>query len=120
MNRVKFILLFLFITGSSFSQEVNETVLLNTMHSISSNDLLDYVRIQCEDKYQGRLTGTKEYQECAEWVASKFSEWGLAPAGDNGTWYQWYKIPYTLVLPDCGVSLHLQTITIYRRIILKS
>jgi len=49
------------------------------MHSISSHDLLEYVKIQCDDKYAGRLTGTSEYQECAEWLAAMFKEWGLTP-----------------------------------------
>jgi hypothetical protein len=77
------------------------------MHSISSHDLLDYVKIMCDEKYAGRLTGTKEYQASAEWLAGEFSKWGLSPAGDNGGWFQWFNVPYTLVLPDCGVSLHI-------------
>jgi hypothetical protein len=107
MRRLNLILLFLLIAAFSFSQSNDETALLNAMHSISSHDLLDYVKIQCDDKYQGRLTGTKEYQECAEWLSGEFSKWGLSPAGDNGTWFQWYKIPYTLIYPDCSVALHL-------------
>ncbi len=77
------------------------------MHSISSHDLMDYVKIMCDEKYAGRLTGTKEYQDCAEWLSGEFSKWGLSPAGDNGSWFQWFNVPYTLVLPDCGVSLHI-------------
>ena len=77
------------------------------MHSISSHDLLDYVKIMCDEKYAGRLTGTKEYQASAEWLAGEFSKWGLSPAGDYGGWFQWFNVPYTLVLPDCGVSLHI-------------
>ncbi len=82
---------------------------VSAMHTISSHDLLEWVAIQCDEKYAGRLTGTPEYQACAEWLASIFEGWGLSPAGDNGTWFQWFDIPYTLVFPDCGVSLHLQT-----------
>jgi hypothetical protein len=81
---------------------------LTAMQTISSHDLLEYVKIQCDDKYAGRLTGTPEYQACAEWLASMFEGWKLTPAGDNGTWFQWFDIPYTLIYPDCGVSLHLQ------------
>ena len=73
---MKFILPFLLLATFSFGQEVNETTLMNAMHSISSHDLLEYVRIQCDEKYQGRLTGTKEYQECAEWLASGDSQNG--------------------------------------------
>lgn len=107
LNRIKYILLLLLSTTIIRAQEVSETALLNAMHSISSHDLLDYVKIQCDEKYQGRLTGTKEYQDCAEWLAGEFSKWGIVAAGDNGSWFQWYNIPYTLVLPDCGLSLHI-------------
>jgi hypothetical protein len=107
MKRLAFYILLICAATSVKGQEVSDAALLNSIHSISSHDLLDYVKIQCDDKYQGRLTGTKEYQECAGWLASCFSEWGLAPGGDDGTWFQWYKIPYTLVLPDCGLSLNL-------------
>jgi hypothetical protein len=107
MKRTNIILLLVFSTVFIKAQEVSEISLLNAMHSISSHDLLDYVKIQCDEKYNGRLTGTKEYQECAEWLAGEFSEWGITPAGDNGKWFQWYNIPYTLVLPDCGLSLQI-------------
>ena len=109
MKRVKILLTFLFLAGilRGQGQDNNDAVLLNAMHSISSHDLFEYVKIQCDSKYQGRLTGTKEYQECAEWLAGKFEEWGLSPSGDNGTWFQWFKIPYTLIFPDCGITLHI-------------
>jgi hypothetical protein len=104
--RKLFISLLMIISAASIrSQNSGEQSLLDAMHSITSEELFEYVRIQCDDKYQGRLTGTPEYQACAEWLAGKFGEWGLTPAGDNGTWFQWYNIPYTLVLPDCGLSV---------------
>ena len=89
------------------SQETSDKTILNAMHSISSHDLSDYVKIQCDDKYQGRLTGTEEYQACAEWLASEFMSWGIEPAGENGSWFQWFKVPYTLINPECGVALHI-------------
>jgi hypothetical protein len=107
MNKIKLILLLFIFSLFSGAQEVSEPALLSAMHSISSHDLLEYVRIQCNEKYQGRLTGTEEYQKCAEWVADEFSKWGIKPAGDNGSWFQWYSNPYTLVLPDCGLSLQI-------------
>jgi hypothetical protein len=105
----KTILFFLCITLaiSTKAQENDEKNILKAMHSISGSELLDYVKTICDEKYAGRLTGTKEYQDCAMWLAGKFSEFGLAPAGDNGTWFQWFNVPYTLVEPDCGVSLNI-------------
>ncbi|MBG0858131.1 MAG: hypothetical protein IQL11_01415, partial [Bacteroidales bacterium] len=93
------------LTLTVYGQDISEEALLQAMHTITSHDLLEYVKIQCDDKYQGRLTGTKEYQECAEWLAGELSGWGVSPAGNNGSWFQWFSIPYTVVLPDCGLSL---------------
>ena len=107
MRRYLTLLVILMLAVPSNGQDISEETLLKAMHTISSHDLLEYVKIQCDDKYQGRLTGTGEYQECAEWLAGEFDEWGLTPAGDSGRWFQWFDIPYTLVLPDCGLSLHM-------------
>jgi hypothetical protein len=105
MKRI-FISLLIIISATSIkSQQNGNEYLLDAMHSITSGDLFEYVKIQCDEKYQGRLTGTPEYQACAEWLAGQFKDWGLTPAGDNGAWFQWYSIPYTLVLPDCGLSM---------------
>jgi hypothetical protein len=104
---ILFLALLLTITTNAQERKQPDPI-LSAMHSISSHDLLEYVKVQCDEKYAGRLTGTAEYQECAEWLASMFREWGLKPAGENGTWFQWFEIPYTLVHPDCGVSLHLK------------
>ncbi|MEE4115416.1 MAG: M28 family peptidase [Marinilabiliaceae bacterium] len=91
----------------SGQEKESDNKLLMAMHSISSHDLLEYVKIQCDDRFAGRLTGTEEFKECAKWLASFFDEIGLKPAGDNGSWYQWFDIPYTLIYPDCGVALHI-------------
>lgn len=106
MKRTILIYLFLAFSVSSFTQGTDEQALVRAMHTINSQDLLEYVKIQCDDKYQGRLTGTPEYQACAEWLAGEFAGWGLTPGGEKGTWFQWFKIPYTLVFPGCGLSLN--------------
>jgi hypothetical protein len=107
MKRVIILLLPLCMAASINGQEPADAAVLNAMHSISSHDLLEYVKIQCDDKYQGRLTGTPEYQACAGWLAGEFADWGITPAGENGTWFQWFDVPYTMVGPDCGVALHI-------------
>jgi hypothetical protein len=107
MKKRLFILFVFISTLTSIGQETKDRESLQAMLSISSHDLIDYVKIMCDEKYAGRLTGTKEYQDCAEWLAGEFSKWDLSPAGDDGSWFQWFDVPYTLVLPDCGVSLNI-------------
>ena len=89
------------------AQQADEQKILQTLHSISSHKLFDYVKELASDKYAGRLTGTEEYNASAEWVASHFKDWGIAPVGDNGTYFQAFPIPYTLVFEDCEVYLHI-------------
>jgi hypothetical protein len=75
----------------------DEQKLLDAMHLITDIKLFDYVKKLCADKYAGRLTGTPEYDACAEWVASLLKSWGVQPAGDKGTYLQAFPNPYTLV-----------------------
>jgi hypothetical protein len=107
MKKLVYILLIFAAALPAFGQTVNDNELMQVMHSISGQELFDYVKIMCDEKYAGRLTGTKEYQDCAEWLAGEFSKYGLSPAGDEGGWFQWFSVPYTLVMPDCGVALHI-------------
>jgi len=40
------------------------------------------------DEMKGRQSGTAEYRKAAEYVAARFKELGLQPAGDAGAWFQ--------------------------------
>ncbi len=107
-----FICVFLFLTSVLIGQRrerelSDEEKILQTMHAISSHDLFDYVKELASDKYEGRLTGTEGYNASARWVASHFEKWGVAPVGDNDTYFQAFPNPYTLVFEDCEVSLHI-------------
>jgi hypothetical protein len=73
--------------------------------NISEPALMDTVRELCSEKYAGRLTGTRGYDDAAAWVAGRLAQWKLAPAGDRGTYYQEFPDPYTLVLPGAELSL---------------
>ncbi|MGB8951477.1 MAG: M28 family peptidase [Candidatus Aminicenantales bacterium] len=89
------------------AQTSDEQEILNVLHSISSHTLFDYVKELVSDKYAGRLTGTPEYNASAEWVASLFGKWGIAPAGDKGTYFQAFPNPFTLVFKGGELSLNL-------------
>jgi hypothetical protein len=43
------------------AEQTEEEKLLQSVHSISSHKLFDYVKELASDKYAGRLTGTEEY-----------------------------------------------------------
>ena len=76
------------------------------MHGISSHTILDWVKEMASEKYAGRLTGTAEYDACADWTAGLLKTWKYKPAGDNGTFLQKFPNPYTLVKPGTELTLH--------------
>lgn len=46
------------------------------------------VRALADDGMEGRETGTAGYDLAADYVARRYSDLGLEPAGDNGDWFQ--------------------------------
>lgn len=87
---------------------LSEDRLMAVMHGISSHTLLDYVKEMASPKYQGRLTGTASYDAIAKWTADLLASWKVKPAGDQGTFYQKFPNPYTLVLPGASLSLDIK------------
>jgi len=80
-------------------------VALEIMHSISSHTFFNYVKELCSDKYGGRLTGAKGFEEATKWVSTLLKKWGLKPGGDDGTYLQNFPNPYTLVLEGSELAL---------------
>ena len=89
------------------AQQTDEQLMLKYFHSISSGEIAEWMTEICSPKYNGRLAGTPEYLAAAEWAAAKMNEWGIRPAGDNGSYFQWFDHPYTVVNEVGGLWLHL-------------
>jgi len=51
-----------------------------------------YVTTLAAPGWQGRRTLTPGFDRATEWAAGRFSEWGLRPAGDAGTFFQFVPI----------------------------
>ncbi len=89
------------------SQELTpEQQLLQVMHSIESDVLYSWVDTLASPRFEGRLTGTKGYDDAAEWVIGYFEKWGLEPGGDDGTYLQSFPHFYTLIYPGGDLFLH--------------
>jgi len=86
--------------GQNYPDEVTKAA-----HSISSHELMRHVEEMCLPKYQGRGAGSPGYDSIANWVANNLQQWGLKPAGDNGTYFQKFSQPYTHVFTPGMVEL---------------
>ncbi len=111
MKRSVIILLSILFFNSPYikAQDDFETKLLNQFHKITSEEMMSWVETLCSTEFNGRLSGTPEYTASAEWVASKLKEWGVKPAGDNGSYFQWFDAPYSVVNDRGSLSMNYKT-----------
>lgn len=61
--------------------------------AFSSERMMQTVRFLAGDVLRGRGTGTGELDRAAEYIAEKFREAGLEPAGDKGSYFQEWEDP---------------------------
>jgi hypothetical protein len=62
------------------------------IESIRQQDLKADLFFLASDGMRGRLTDTPENRMAAEWIASRFARLGLKPVGDDGTYFQSFKL----------------------------
>ena len=62
-----------------------------TKIKVDGNIIKGYITQLASDAGLGRRTMTPGYDKATDWAAAKFKEWGLKPAGENGTYFQ--KVP---------------------------
>ena len=77
--------------------------IMDVFHSISSDEIMEYVHELCKEEYNGRLAGTGEYMKCAFWCAEQLCDFGLEPAGDDGSYLQHFRMPTTSLI-DCRLK----------------
>jgi hypothetical protein len=104
------IIVILFSAGSCSmmmdGDRMEEDQLTQAMSAVKSRTLLNYVAELSSEKYAGRLTGTQEYIQAAEWLAAHFKRCGMVPAGDEGSYMQSFSNPYTIVFKGGELAYH--------------
>ena len=81
------------VVGGLGAQSKGKAVSGPTAIRVDGNIIKGYIAYMASDDKEGRRSLTPGYEKVAEWAAGKFKEWGLKPAGDNGTFLQ--DVPIT-------------------------
>lgn len=72
---------------------------------ISTQPLKQHVDYLCSERLQGRLTGSAGEQNAMQYAADAFRRLGLEPAGDQGSFFQFFPFHSSLVdNPSAGVQ----------------
>ncbi len=69
---------------------------LTGLSEINKEDLIKNVGILSSPDFDGRLAGSEGYNKAANFIANKFSELGLKPAGDE-KYFQYFNIEYNKI-----------------------
>ncbi len=59
--------------------------------AIAANDLKTHIRYLASDELAGRASGSPGNESAARYIAGYLHEWGIAPLGDSGTYYQHFQ-----------------------------
>ena len=59
---------------------------------------LKHVEYLASDDLEGRRSGTPGGQKAGDYIAARFAEYGLQPAGSGGTYFQPFTTPYTTIV----------------------
>jgi len=90
MNRMMVAGLALMIAGSAQAEP----------YKPSADAIRAHIAFLADDAMRGREAGSPEYDIAAAYVASRFIEYGLKPAGDSGSYLQ--KVAMTTYVPSEG------------------
>ncbi|OGD18780.1 MAG: hypothetical protein A2W03_14880 [Candidatus Aminicenantes bacterium RBG_16_63_16] len=66
----------------------------------------DYVKVLASDAMEGRESGEPGERMAADYIVSKFKEWGVEPAGANAGYFQDFTIEYHDVARDAALEVY--------------
>ncbi|HVI09653.1 MAG TPA: M28 family peptidase [Candidatus Binatia bacterium] len=75
------------------------------LETISPDHIRWHVRFLSHDLLEGRGTGQRGGDIAAEYIATQFAEYGLKPAGDNGSYMQKVPLVGVTTLPETHFTL---------------
>lgn len=93
--------LLIIIAAATASAQVKKPL----VSAITDKDLRTDMYQIAADQFNGREAGTLDELKVAVWLANKAKEAGIKPAGDNGTYFQFYDMYRHQVLPASFVKL---------------
>lgn len=75
--------------SSAYSQSVKlDSKTKNALDRVDKEKIKSHITYLADDKLKGRKPGTEGYQMAVNYVTDQFTQMGMTPAGDNGTYLQ--------------------------------
>jgi len=88
------------------------------MSRIREADLRADLFAMASPEMRGREGGTLDEMRASIWVAAQYAKLGLEPAGEGGTWFQWFNLTRTRVsVTGSSVAIAGRAIPLYQQVI---
>ena len=111
MKFKQILLLILFISTSLFAQSTAPQ-----LDKIKQQDLKDDLYELAGDAFRGRRGGELGEMRASVWVAQKAREAGLKPAGEDGTYFQFFNLKRSRVANSSTVSVNGKALDLWKEI----
>jgi len=84
------------------------------MSAIKQTDLRRDLYAIASDAMRGREAGTLDELRASIWEADQARKAGLQPAGEDGTYFQWFKMKRTRLSPSSVIAVGGRTLTLWK------
>lgn len=96
---------------------MNGTGIAPALDAIREADLRRDMFAMGGDAMRGREAGTLDEMRATGWVAEQAREAGLQPAGDDGTFFQWWPMRRTRLSQSSQITLGGKTLELWRDVV---
>jgi len=86
---------------------------------IRDQDLKSDLYAMADAHFQGRSAGTIDELRSAQWLAEKYRAIGLKPAGDDGTYFQYFNLWRNQLSSTTSVSLNGQPLPLWQDVLVQ-
>jgi len=113
-NKIFFLCsLFLFIGNTSFAQATKKPL----VEAITVKDLKADMYQMAGDHFNGREAGTLDELKVSMWLAKKAEAAGMVPAGDDGTFFQFFDLYRHQVTPSTSFKIGQKSYVLWKEVL---
>ncbi|OAQ38227.1 hypothetical protein A5893_15635 [Pedobacter psychrophilus] len=111
-KRLNIILFNLFFICFNIKAQISPPALSSIKTADLNRDIFDLAG----DAFRGRRAGSLDEMRAAVWVAQKAQEAGLKPAGDDGTYFQFFNINRTRIAGNSSFTLNNKSLNLWKEV----
>ena len=111
------LLLFIFVGLKPYAQSLSKRINNNlppALSSIRESDLKQDLYTLAGDSMRGRRAGTSDELKGAAWLAQQAQKAGLKPAGDNGTYFQFFPLVRIVIDKSSTIKINGKELILWR------